>query len=243
MWSQPMRRRSTTSGARAAPISDWRISFKRTTTAMKVRCRVPISIWRNPHPILKGLEDTPRIINGVNRVKTKSAPGGPITLVPSYPDLPMEEVYARVPKTDIPGVFLNEGGKGRVLYFPWDIDRTFWEVLNIDHGTLLRNAIQWATNEPAPLEVTGPGVLDISIWTQKQSMTVHLVNLTNPMMMKGPVREILPVGAQRVRINGDHRLTKAHLLVAKKQVPLRRAAGYLECEVSGISLHEVIALE
>ena len=29
-------------------------------------------------------------------------------------------------------------------------------------------------------------------------MTVHLVNLTNPMMMKGPFRELIPVGEQRV---------------------------------------------
>ena len=31
-------------------------------------------------------------------------------------------------------------------------------------------------------------------------MTVHLVNLTNPMMMKGPLREMIPVGPERVRI-------------------------------------------
>ena len=31
-------------------------------------------------------------------------------------------------------------------------------------------------------------------------MTVHLVNLTNPMMMKGPFRELIPVGEQRVSV-------------------------------------------
>ncbi len=39
----------------------------------------------------------------------------------------MEEVFPRVPHTDIPEVFAREVGKGRVVYFPWDIDRTFWE--------------------------------------------------------------------------------------------------------------------
>ena len=29
-------------------------------------------------------------------------------------------------------------------------------------------------------------------------MTVHLVNLTNPMMMKGPLRELIAVGEQQV---------------------------------------------
>ena len=31
-------------------------------------------------------------------------------------------------------------------------------------------------------------------------MTVHLVNLTNPMMMKGPIREIISSPPQRVQI-------------------------------------------
>ena len=65
-----------------------------------------------------------------------SAP--PLTRVPSYPDLPMEDVYPREAKTDIAEVYLREVGKGRVAYFPGDIDRTFWEVLDPDHGRLDR---------------------------------------------------------------------------------------------------------
>ena len=55
------------------------------------------------------------------------------------------------------------------------------------------NAVNWATNEEAPVTVTGPGILDVTVWLQKQSMTVHLVNLTNPMFMKGPVRELIGI--------------------------------------------------
>ena len=54
------------------------------------------------HPVLDGLDDAPRIINGVFRVDVR--PDGdfpsPVTLIPSYPDLPMEDVYPRVPHTD-----------------------------------------------------------------------------------------------------------------------------------------------
>ena len=91
------------------------------------------------------------------RRRTTRIPNPPLTLIPSYPDLPMEEVYPRVPKTDIPEVFVREVGKGRVVYFPWDIDRTFWEVLSVDHGKLLRNAVDWAANEPRPVTVDGSG--------------------------------------------------------------------------------------
>jgi hypothetical protein len=76
----------------------------------------------------------------------------------------MEKVYPRVPRTDIAEVDPGEFGRGRVVYIPWDIDRVFWEVLAIDHGILLGNAIRWATDEEPPVEVTGPGVLDVTAW-------------------------------------------------------------------------------
>lgn len=200
------------------------------------------------HPILQGLEDAGRIINGVYRVDAtplQRLPSAPLTLIPSYPDLPMEKVYPRIPRTDIPGVFLQERGRGRVVYFPWDIDRTFWEVLCVDHGRLMRNAVDWATNEEQPVAVAGPGVLDVTIWRQQSSMTVHLVNLTNPMMMKGPFREFIPVGEQRVRLRlpAGKKASKVQLLVSGREPDFRETGGYLEVLVPSILVHEVVAID
>ncbi|MEO8125448.1 MAG: beta-galactosidase trimerization domain-containing protein [Bryobacteraceae bacterium] len=198
------------------------------------------------HPLLRGLEDATRLINGVHRVKMKPSKGyAPLTLVPSYPDLPMEEVYARVKSTDIPGVYAREVGRGRVVYFPWDVDRTFWEVLDVNHARLLKNAVLWATNEEAPLEVTGAGVLDLSIWTQKNSMAVHLVNLTNPMMMKGPIREIIPSPPQqvKVRIPEGKKVSGVRLLVSGGNPSVRTTGNVLELAIPAIGLHEVIAID
>ena len=231
----------------------------------------------NPHhPLLKGLEDAPRIIHGVSRVEVEPRekfPTAPLTLIPSYPDLPMEMVYPRVEKTDIAQVFLRElvatdasstpnshpsprgyGGQaelrtpnsaGRVVYFPWDIDRTFWEVLCVDHFKLLRNAVEWATNEEPPVTVAGPGVLDVTIWRQKNSLTVHLVNLTNPMMMKGPVRELIPVGEQKVRIRLPEGLKarKVHLLAAGQTPKFARDGSYLTVTVPSLLDHEIVAID
>ena len=123
------------------------------------------------HPLLRGFEDAPRIINGVNQVRVKreeskrglSSTDAPLTLVPAYSDLPMEEVYARVLRTNIPGVYARQSGKGRVVYLPADLDWTFWEILAVEHLRLLGNAVAWATNQQSPLEVIGKGVLDIAI--------------------------------------------------------------------------------
>jgi hypothetical protein len=200
------------------------------------------------HPILEGLDDASRIINGVFRVqvRTTNTFPSPLTLVPTYPDLPMEDVYPRTPRTDTRELYLRELGHGRVVYIPWDIDRTFWDVLCVDHGRLLRNAIAWAINEPPPVEVRGPGMLDVTVWRQRISMTVHLVNLTNPMMMKGPLREVIPVGAQRVRVRlpaGAHP-RRVHLLTAGTTVPVKHTAdGALALTVPSVDVHEVIAID
>jgi hypothetical protein len=201
------------------------------------------------HPILAGLEAAPRIINGVWRadaVPLDRNARAPLTLIPSYPDLPMEMVYPRVATTDIPGIYVREAGNSRVVYFPWDIDRVFWEVLSVDHGTLLRNAVEWAMNaEPPVVRVTGPGILDITVWRQHRSMTVHLVNLTNPMMMKGSFRELIPIGAQRVRVRlpDGKPARKVQLLVAGGSPRVAESAGELEVIVPSITDHEVVAID
>ncbi|MDQ6676446.1 MAG: beta-galactosidase trimerization domain-containing protein, partial [Acidobacteriota bacterium] len=199
-------------------------------------------------PLLAGFKDTTRIVNGAYRVRVKpegaSLPS-PFSIVPSYPDLPMEEVFPRPTGSREPALFVREHGRGRVVYFPFDIDRTFWEVLSPDHSRLLGNAVQWASNEEQPVTVKGAGILDLSVWTQKDSMTVHLVNLTNPMMMKGPVRELIPISDQQVsvQIPPGRRIASARLLVAGKAVSFRRRGRSVELEVPSISLHEVIALD
>jgi hypothetical protein len=199
------------------------------------------------HPIVRGLEQAGRIINGAQWVHTRPAQAAhaPLTLVPSYPDLPMEQVYPRVPRTDIPGVYVREEGRSRVVYFPFDLDRTFWEVLSVDHGLLLRNAVAWAHNEEQPLAVEGKGVLDVSLWMQKLSITAHLVNLTNPMMMKGPVREILPSPPQQVRIRvpAGRRVNKISLLVSGRPAVARQAGNTVTVELTSVDLHEVVALD
>jgi len=200
------------------------------------------------HPLLNGFEDATRIVNAANQVDVQPLDQdffSPLEIVPSYPDLPMEAVFPPPATTHNPGVILREPGRGRVVYFPGDIDRTFWEVLDVDHAKLLRNAVLWATNEIAPVTVDGQGVLDISVWGQKNSMTVHLVNLTNPMMMKGPVREIIPVANQHVRIQipGGLHVARAKLLVAGRPIPFTNSNGLVAVDVPSIAVHEVIALD
>jgi hypothetical protein len=199
------------------------------------------------HPILAGLDGTPRIINGVFRIEVRPAAAfpSPLTLIPQYPDLPMEDVYPRVAHTDSREVYLRGLGRSRVVYFPWDIDRTFWDVLAVDHLQLLKNAVAWAANEPPIVEVEGPGVLDVTAWRQRASTTIHIVNLTNPMMMKGPLRETIPVGPLRVRVRlpEGRRPSKIRLLTAETDAAATFENGVMTASIPSVDVHEVLALD
>jgi Hypothetical glycosyl hydrolase 6/Beta-galactosidase trimerisation domain len=199
------------------------------------------------HPVLEGLEAAPRIINGAFRldVTPTAAFPSPVTLIPTYPDLPMEDVYPRVAHTETRELYLREVGASRVAYVPWDIDRIFWEILSPDHGRLLRNVVTWALHEQPVVEVEGPGLLDVSVWRQRQSITVHLVNLTNPMMMKGPIREIIPVGPQclRLRLPDGAVARKVRLLTAGTTPTAQVAEGTLTVVVPSVEVHEVVAID
>jgi hypothetical protein len=157
----------------------------------------------------------------------------------------MEKNMWGVKKTDKPGVFLRRAGKGRVVYFPWDIDRVYWEVMVDDHGRLLRNAIDWALDEERPVTVSGLGMLDVTVWKQKNSMTVHLVNLTNPMTMRPSFREMIPSPAQQVRLRlpEGSRVSKVQLLVAGGAPDAQTSNGVLTLTIPSIRDHEVIAVD
>jgi hypothetical protein len=198
-------------------------------------------------PLFAGLEDAPRIINGVQRVEVtprEKFAETPFTLIPSYPDLPMEKVYPRVARTDISCLYLRQAG-GRVAYVPFDLDRTFWEVLNGDHLKMMQNTLRWAHNEEPVVQVDGPGLMDVTAWRNAESITVHLVNLTNPMAMKGPYRAFFAVGEQKVRVRlpDGVQAKSARLLASGKSVDLAREGGAVTAVVPSVLDHEVLAIE
>lgn len=198
------------------------------------------------HPVVKGLEDAYKIVNAVHRVKVtpRITFPSPVTLIPTYPDLPMEDVYARVTETDTRELYLREVGKGRIAYFPGDLDRSFWQMMSTDHSKLLRNAIRWALNEKPIVGVQTQGVVDVAVWRQKSSMTVHLVNLTNPMMMKGPFRELFPIDAQvSIKIPDNKKVTGVHLLMSGTKPNFENKDGVITLNVPKILDHEIVALD
>ena len=158
----------------------------------------------------------------------------------------MEDVYPRVPHTTTRELYLRELGGSRVAYVPWDIvAHVLGRAVRPTTDGCSRNLVRWTANEPAPVEVDGPGLVDVAIWRQRSSITVHLVNLTNPMMFKGPLREVLPIGPLRVRVRMPGGSSRAPCVPAHRR--RRRPGGAIRqravVTVPSVGVHEVIAID
>jgi hypothetical protein len=76
-------------------------------------------------------------------------------------------------------------------------------------------------------------------------MTVHLVNLNNPMTMKGPIREFIPSPPQAVAIDlpDGRKAKKVQLLVSGQEPRVVEARRNLSLTIGSILDHEVIAID
>jgi len=198
------------------------------------------------HPINDGYDGAERIMGGTRLIGVKAATGTttPFLYVPDFPDLPMEEVYPRKKAEDAAVIARETGKGGRTVYIPWNIGEIFWEVLAADHGRLISNAVRWALGKPQRVEVEGAGVVDIAVRESRDGLAVSLLNLTNPMMLKGPVRENIPLSKQKIEVEipDDKTLRRAWLVVADRAAEFSLKNGRAMIIVPEIERLEVLHL-
>ena len=198
------------------------------------------------HPINAGYEGAARIIGGTHLIDIE--PTGtadiPFLYVPDFPDLPMEEVYPREEPRGAALIARDTGHGGRAVYIPWNVGEVFWTVLAPDHGRLIANAVHWALGTRPAVEVAGDGIIDIGLRESGDGLVISLVNLTNPMMMKGPLRAVMPIGRQVVTValpRGRSGAT-ARLLIAGRTAEVSITDGRADIVLPKLERMEVIDL-
>jgi hypothetical protein len=153
------------------------------------------------HPVNAGYDGAGRIMGGTHLIAVEpsdAAAATPFLYVPDFPDLPMEEVYAREAPKGAAAVARQTAAGGRAVYVPWNIGEIFWRVMAVDHARLIGNAVRWALGKTPAVTISGKGVVDVALWESTEGLALSLMNLTNPMMLRGPVRDNFPVGELQV---------------------------------------------
>ncbi len=196
------------------------------------------------HPVSAGFDGANRIIGGTRLLAVDCAADTeqPFLFVPDFPDLPMEEVYPRQDPTGGAVITRSHASGGRTVYIPWNIGGILWEVMAGDHARLIDNVVRWALGKRPAVEVSGQSVLDLSVREDADGLAVVLNNLTNPMMMKGPIRQVYPVGRQQVSIAipAGRQFGTAALLVGGGDLEAHVADGRLVVAVPSLATLDVL---
>ncbi len=197
------------------------------------------------HPVNAGYDGARRIMGGTRLMAVEQRGDGaavPFLFVPDFPDLPMEEVYARKDPEGAAVIARETGSGGRVVYFPWNIGEIFWEVMAVDHARLIGNAVRWALGKPPQVSVEGRGVVDMALLAGAQGLALTMLNLTNPMMLKGPVRENFPIGPLKVSIEipPGQSVGTVRLLVGDRSASFAVEQGRVVVEIPVIERLEVV---
>lgn len=188
-----------------------------------------------------------------------------LTLIPSVPHMPPERVIFRVPRTDTALAVLRPEApsppdhaaipfhykgqqRGRVVYFPCDIDRLCaLPRNNPDHRQLFANAVRWALNGAPEVSVEGAGVVDVHVYAQRdpRRLLIHLVNCSAPDLWYPPVTEIIPLPAQKVtvRLQEGERVRSARLLQREEEVEAQSEDGAVTIQVPCLEAYEVVVVE
>lgn len=196
------------------------------------------------HAIAAGFDGANRIIGGTHTIDIEVADdvAVPFHFLPDFPDLPMEEVYPRSLEGSPAVVARQLPGRGRSVYLAFDIGAVFWEALQADHARLIANAIRWALGKTPFVTVEGPGLIDLAVRADTSSTAVTLVNLTNPMTMRGQLRETIPLRDQRVAVELPPGVTgtSAELLQAGEPVTAEVVDGCAVVELPPLELIETV---
>lgn len=193
------------------------------------------------HEILKGFEDT-TLLPGAEFRRPVRAAGDPVlTVVPPYPAFPPEMVYPRVTRTDEPAALFLEKGAGRLVWFPGDIERSFWRSGDGDLSRLIQNSVNWLLRGRTPVSVSGEGLAEVFAWETEPGYAIHMLNYNNPNAHKGWFRRTYPIGPQKVRLEVQDGFRVASVRALRSDVALKHSLshGVLEFAIPKVEDYEV----
>jgi hypothetical protein len=130
------------------------------------------------------------------------------------------------------------------VWFPGDIERTYWLTGHGDLLRLLHNAIRWVSHDERIVHVEGPGFLEMFCWETGPGYAVHLLNYTNPAAQHGWLREVNPLGPQTItmRVPSGVTVRSVELLRAGQHPSFSVRERILQFTVPALDDYEVAAI-
>ena len=165
------------------------------------------------HPLKRGIEDTDMLPVTGRVLTTRSLQGkaSPLQLIPPVESEPGSGIsvpeFNIAPQVSDVALFHEAAyGNGTVVAFPWEPDRVAFEYGFADCITLLANALRMARDYRPQVEVSGPGLIDVTLMRGDDRIVLHLVNLSASgggvhAAQRRAVEQIMPIADLRIRLH------------------------------------------
>jgi len=159
--------------------------------------------------------------------------------------------------TSNPAVVVREDAN--VVYFTGQLGRLYWRTGMPDLEALILNAVAWAGGRP-PLEVKGPGLLQVEAYKRSGQLIVHLLNLTfeGRIIVRGntafardwastaesvhPPRRVVPLHGLEVIVRGFE-VKNVHSPLTGRRYKVVGEEGEYRMKVPILNEYEVLVLD
>jgi Hypothetical glycosyl hydrolase 6 len=201
------------------------------------------------HPIIDVFKDTEILPGPGFRVSIShmTPESTSLSVIPHYPEFPPEMVYARIRRTSEPAAVFRQGSgnAGNVVYFPGDIARTAWKSGSPDMNRLISSSVHWLMkNNPRPVTVGGEGIMELFAWETEPGFALHVLNYTNPNLMRSMVRRFYPIGPLHVefKLPAGKKISAVRALRADRALSFKQTNEVIQFDIASVMDYEVVAL-
>jgi uncharacterized membrane protein len=148
-------------------------------------------------------------------------------------------------ETDRPAIVAHTFGKGRAVYFSAQVGAmyamsSYWETKQ-----LLANAVRWAANAAAPVELEAPLCVELTAWDQtadgpsgKNRRVIHLVNVQSDISRTVSIKGGWEGGA-RENLHVIQEILPVYDLKMRFSVPVGKQVKHVSLQPAGITLDAV----
>ncbi|MCW5977591.1 MAG: hypothetical protein KIT09_05920 [Bryobacteraceae bacterium] len=209
----------------------------------------PVKRWENvsgyfrvrDRSLFPSLKETDVVFLYGDYAEPPPQPKPALTLIPPAMFGPPEKVWADKVETDKPGLLIQDLGKGKIAYLPWDAAGLYYRYSSHAHSALLSDLIDHLLPSGRQLTTNAHPLVEITVMRQpKRNRTlVHFVNLSGH--SQTAYFDPVPMRGIEVELAADFR--RARLARDGRALPVKRegrAGTFTLLELGG---YEVVELE
>jgi hypothetical protein len=152
---------------------------------------------------------------------------------------PIPRVYLPLKgESKYPAILINKFGRGKVIYFPFNMGSFYGEYKPESYEKILKESINYLI-KPS-LITNAPPTVEIEVYKKSNSTIFHFVNLSGDMVR--PITNIIPVKNIEVEFSSASPIKKVFTLKNKRKIPFSFSKMKLTFKIS-VDNYEVVVCE